>query len=83
MVKPITTGVSQLATTAAVPPANPSSENTAAAVQFGTAAATPTNAPTNVDLLVVGSGSSIVSYFLCSQSSETRQEFRVCAVRRG
>ena len=44
-VTPIKTGEIQVATAAAVPPANPSRERTAAAVQFGTMAASPNTAP--------------------------------------
>ena len=47
------TGDNHPATAAAVPPANPSRERVAAAVQFGTAAATPNNAPKALFLLAV------------------------------
>jgi hypothetical protein len=54
-------GASQLASIAALPPANPSREKTAAAVQLGTATAIPSNVPKNVvDLLLVFSGVVIV-----------------------
>jgi len=44
-VKPIITGDNHVATEAAVPPANPSKARIPAAVQFGTVAAAPINAP--------------------------------------
>ena len=56
-VTPISSGDSQLATEAAVPPANPSRERTPAAVQLGTVATAPIMTLKNVvDLLCVFSG---------------------------
>jgi hypothetical protein len=49
---PIITGVNQLAIDAAEAPANPSRERTPAAVQLGTAAATPISAPRKVAVLL-------------------------------
>jgi hypothetical protein len=45
-------GVNELATEAAVPPANPSREKTPAAVQFGTVATRPSNAADAVVVLL-------------------------------
>jgi hypothetical protein len=62
-VRPISIGdshVTQLATEAAVPPANPSRERIPAVVQLGTVAAAPIRAPSSV-LLWVCCGSFMVS----------------------
>lgn len=83
--RPIRIGDSQLATVAAVPPANPSRDNVAAAVQLGTRETAPSPAPrmpANRDAFF--GDSSFIGFNAPNQRSRSRQTLaagNVCRVQ--